>query len=80
MKKFLAGVLISLSGCGTILGSEDRGIAPFRGIETDIRWIARDRHPVHRILIFDIPLSLSLDLVLLPVTFTLCLVEDIADK
>lgn len=81
MKLLTSAILsIALSGCGTIMGSEYWGVAPFRGVEFDIDRIGNcDRHPLNRLLIFDLPISLALDCGLLPITTVWAMIAEETD-
>jgi len=73
--KTLSLVLLTLmfSGYGTFAGSIEYGISPFRGVEYDVKTINDSfkyysASGVGRVLIFDIPLSLGVDLAMLPIS------------
>lgn len=65
MKKLLLAMVL-LSGCGTIIGTEERGVAPYRGVVTDFRYITKEYDEGGLVFFFDIPLSLAVDTAMLP--------------
>lgn len=66
----LSFAALLISGCGSIGGTEVYGYAPFRGVKTDCRLIQKEE--IGAVLIFDIPFSLAVDIVMLPVSTPLC--------
>lgn len=68
MRNLVLTALLLASGCGTIIGTEERGICPYRGVDEDCKRISRDFHDGGFLFVLDLPLSFAVDTVMLPIS------------
>lgn len=64
----LAALVLNLGGCGTFIGTEERGFCPYRGVDEDCKQVSRNFHDGGLLFVFDLPFSFAVDTVMLPVT------------